>query len=74
MKSLLVSDGERIGLFTESRFRDIVLAEEDFHAPVRDWVVFDLVSADVGDFIFHALLLMNQHQVQRVVVTEHRAG
>lgn len=75
VKSVLVEDKttHHIGLLTESRFRDMMIDGITGDTPIRAWVAFDLVSVDIGDFIFHALLLMNQHQVQRVVVTENGA-
>lgn len=70
-KSVLIRHQERVGLFTESAFRDIVIAGAAISEPVHQWSPFDLISIDIGDFVFNALLRMTQFHIQRVVVTEN---
>ena len=70
-KSVLIRDHERVGLFTESAFRDIVIAQADIHAPMSQWSTFELITIDIDDFVFNALLRMTQFNIQRVVVTEN---
>ncbi|WP_274584164.1 DUF294 nucleotidyltransferase-like domain-containing protein [Neisseria leonii] len=70
-KSLLVRHGKRVGLFTESAFRNIVIEGVSGSDAAHRWATFDLISIDIDDFVFHALLRMTQHKIQRVVVTEN---
>ena len=70
-KSVLIRDHERVGLFTESAFRDIVIAQANIHAPMSQWSTFELITIDIDDFVFNALLCMTQFNIQRVVVTEN---
>lgn len=70
-KSALVSHQGKTGLFTESAFRDIIIADGGAADPIHRWTVFDLIAIDIGDFVFNALLKMTTHKIQRVVVLEH---
>ena len=70
-KSALVRHEGRIGVFTESAFRDIVIAGAPSSDAVHNWAAFNLISTDIDDFVFNALLRMITFKVQRVVVTEN---
>ena len=70
-KSILVRAGERIGIFTASDFRDIILTGTPASATLADTAHFNLVTTDAGDYLFNALLTMTRHNIQRVVVTEN---
>lgn len=70
-KSVLVRHQDAVGIFTESAFRDIVIAGASSSDPIYQWSPFNLISIDIDDFVFHALLRMTQFNVQRVVITEH---
>ena len=70
-KSILVRDGERIGIFTASDFRDIILTNTPANTALGDTAHFNLVTTDAGDYLFNALLTMTRHHIQRVVVTEN---
>ena len=69
-KSILIQHGEQIGLFTESAFRDIVIAGAPTSEELHKWTQFALISIDIDDYVFNALLRMTQFKIQRVVVTE----
>ena len=69
-KSILIKHGEKIGLFTESAFRDIVIAGTSIEDALHRWTQFELISIDIDDYVFNALLRMTQFKIQRVVVTE----
>lgn len=69
-KSILIEHGEQIGLFTESAFRDIVIAGASTGDELYKWTQFALISIDIDDYVFNALLRMTQFKIQRVVVTE----
>ncbi|MDO4696214.1 MAG: putative nucleotidyltransferase substrate binding domain-containing protein [Neisseria sp.] len=70
-KSALVSHQGKTGLFTESSFRDIMIAGGQASDPIHLWTVFNLIAIDIDDFVFNALLRMTTHKIQRVVVLEH---
>ncbi len=70
-KTVLIRHQGKVGLFTESAFRDIVIAGEATSAPVSEWSPFELIAVDIEDFVFNALLRMTQFNIQRVIVTEN---
>lgn len=70
-KSALVRHEGKIGVFTESVFRDIVIAGAPAGDAIHNWAVFNLISIDIDDFVFNALLRMTTFKIQRVVVTEN---
>lgn len=69
-KTILVRHQGRVGLFTESAFRDIAIVGAHSSEPLHPWSRFDLISIDMDDYVFNALLRMTQHNIQRLVVTE----
>lgn len=69
-KSILVHHQEQVGLFTESAFRDITIAGAPGSNPLHQWSRFDLISIDMDDYVFNALLRMTQFNIQRLVVIE----
>ncbi|WP_107688015.1 DUF294 nucleotidyltransferase-like domain-containing protein [Neisseria wadsworthii] len=70
-KSLLIRHEGRVGLFTESMFRNILIDGIPSSEAVHKLTTFDLISVDIDDFVFNALLRMMEFYIQRVVVTEH---
>ncbi len=70
-KSALVRHEGKIGVFTESAFRDIVIAGALSSDAIHNWAAFNLISIDIDDFVFNALLRMTTFKIQRVVVTEN---
>ena len=70
-RTILVEHDNKIGLFTASVFRDIVIAGATSDQPIHLWSAFDLISVDIDDYVFNALLRMTQFKIQRVVVTEN---
>ncbi len=69
-KTALVRHEGRVGLMTESAFRDIIISGVASSEPVYQWTQFDLISVDIDDFVFDALLRMMQFKIQRVIVEE----
>lgn len=67
-KSVLIRHENRVGLLTESVFRELLLKQGSPQDPAHQWATFDLISIDMNDFVFNALLKMMQYQVQRVAV------
>ncbi|WP_165008321.1 DUF294 nucleotidyltransferase-like domain-containing protein [Neisseria yangbaofengii] len=70
-KTLLLHHEGKTGLFTESAFRDIVIEGASFDDPVYKWSPPQLITADIDDFVFNALLRMMESRIQRVIVTEN---
>lgn len=70
-KSVLIKHHQQVGLLTESVFRDLLLQNGSPNDPAHQWAVFKLISIDINDFIFNALLKMMQYYVQRVAVVEN---
>ena len=69
--SVLVRDGIRLGIFTNTGLQRAVLDGRPPGAlPVRDLATFRLVSISPDAPLFDALALMIQHQVHRLVVAD----
>lgn len=70
-KSVLVRQEGQVGLFTESALRNLIIEGGSVDSPIARWSTFDLITVDIDDFVFNALLLMTRHNIQRVIVTEN---
>ncbi|MBV8680740.1 MAG: cyclic nucleotide-binding/CBS domain-containing protein [Aquitalea sp.] len=70
VKSVLVRHDGKLGIFTTTDFRDIVLNEVPGTTPLAGLCRFELLTVDVGDFLFNALLIMTRRNIRRLVVTE----
>jgi len=69
--SVLVRDGERLGIFTNTGLQRAILDGRPLtELPVRDLATFNLVTISPEAPLFDALALMIQHQVHRLVVAE----
>ena len=67
--SLLVRDGERLGIFTNTGLQRAIVDGRPLDSlAVRELATFKLVTIEPGVPLFEALALMIQHQVHRVVV------
>ena len=67
--SVLVRDGERLGIFTSTGLTRAIVDGRPLTAlAVRDLATFDLVTIAPDAPLFDALALMIQHQVHRLVV------
>src|SRR5260370_33902522 len=67
--TLLVRDGERIGIITGMNLSKAVgLRRQAIQTPVREFVHFDVVSLRPDDFVSSALLLMTKRNKRRVAV------
>ncbi|WP_215781459.1 putative nucleotidyltransferase substrate binding domain-containing protein [Paludibacterium sp. B53371] len=69
-KSVLVREGSRLGIFTTTDFRDIILEGVPVEAAVAEHCQFELLCIDIDDFLFDALLLMTRRNLRRLVVRE----
>ena len=69
--SVLVRDGARLGIFTNTGLQRAVVDGRPLDAlPVRELATFELVTIAPDAPLFDALALMIQHQVHRLVVAE----
>jgi CBS domain-containing protein len=69
INALFVRDGERIGVVTGMNLsKAVVLRRLLLETAVRDVCHFDIVSVDLDDFIFEALLLMTKHDKRRLAI------
>jgi CBS domain-containing protein len=67
--SVLVRDGDRLGIFTNTGLQRAVVDGRPLDAlAVRELATFRLVTVASGSPLFDALALMIQHQVHRLVV------
>jgi len=67
--SVLVRDGSRLGIFTNTGLQRAILDGRPLGAlPVRDLASFELVTVAPDAQLFDALALMIEHQVHRLVV------
>ncbi|MBK0415269.1 cyclic nucleotide-binding/CBS domain-containing protein [Chromobacterium haemolyticum] len=70
-KSVLLRGHGRLGILTTTDFRDIVLNGASSDAPAAEYCQYELLTIDIDDFLFNALLLMTRRNLRRLVVTEH---
>jgi CBS domain-containing protein len=69
--SVLVRDGQRLGIFTNTGLQRAVIDDRPLAAlPVRDFASFELVTIAPDAPLFDALGLMIRHQVHRLVVAD----
>ena len=69
--SVLVRDGERLGIFTNTGLQRAITDGRPLDAlPVRDLATFKLVTIGTDAPLFDALAVMIQHQVHRLVVVD----
>ena len=69
--SVLVRDGARLGIFTNTGMQRAVVDGRPLGAlPVREFASFSLVTIRPDAPLFDALALMIQHQVHRLVVAD----
>ncbi|MCC6197295.1 MAG: CBS domain-containing protein [Burkholderiales bacterium] len=69
--SVLVRDGERLGIFTNTGLQRAVVDGRPLATlAVKDFATFPLAAIAPGARLFDALALMIQHQVHRLVVAD----
>lgn len=67
--ALFVRDGDRVGIITGMNLsKEVVLRRKPISSPVRASTHFDLVSLQLDDFVYSALLAMTKHNKRRVAV------
>jgi CBS domain-containing protein len=69
INALFVRDGQKIGVITGMNLsKAVVLRDLPLDTPVREACHFDVISVDVDDFVFEALLLMTKHDKRRLAI------
>jgi CBS domain-containing protein len=69
INALFVRDGPRVGVVTGMNLsKAVVLRRLPLEAPVREACHFDVVSVDLDDFVFEALMMMTKHDKRRLAV------
>lgn len=67
----LVRDGDRLGIFTTTNLRDVLLMDTPpARLAVRDAASFPTVDVSVDDDLYDAMILMLRHRVHRLVVRD----
>ncbi|WP_372739195.1 DUF294 nucleotidyltransferase-like domain-containing protein [Neptunomonas sp.] len=67
--SVLVKKGNRYGMVTGTDILNaVVMNETSIHAPVAEIASYRLISVHPDDYLFNALIIMTQQQIERVVV------
>jgi CBS domain-containing protein len=68
---LLMERDGRVGIFTGRDAREMALLKGlDPSTPIGELASFDLITLDKDDFLFNALIVMTQHAIRHVVVTD----
>jgi CBS domain-containing protein len=69
-RAVFVCQGDKIGIFTMSNFRDVVIDGIPADAPVAPLAQYQLHCCGIDEPVFSALLMMTRKNIQRVVVAE----
>ncbi|MBU1659100.1 CBS domain-containing protein [bacterium] len=68
---VIVEDSMKHYVVTDTDLRDaVILGGCDIYQPVGTIAVRGVISIDINDFLFNALLLMTQNEIKRVVVMQ----
>lgn len=69
--SVLVRDGDRVGILTGTDMREaVILGGRPTDSPVGPLARYNVISLNVDDPLFDALVAMTKHSVRRVVVRD----
>lgn len=69
--SLLVRDGDRVGIVSGFDLRELVILQrKPLETPVGEAATYDLISVEAGDLLIEALLRMTKHGIRRLVVLD----
>ncbi|QQP88648.1 cyclic nucleotide-binding/CBS domain-containing protein [Skermanella sp. TT6] len=64
----------RVGILSDRDLRDAVILDgAPVTSPVGPLASYSMISLDIDDFLFNALVVMTKHGIRRVVVTEGEA-
>lgn len=69
--TILVEGAGSHGIITDTDLRDkVLIAETPLNAPVKTIATYPLITIDINDFLFNALLLFTKHGIRRLAVTK----
>lgn len=72
INALFVRDGQRLGVVTGMNLsKAVVLRRLPLGTAIREACHFDVVSIDLDDFVFEALLLMTKHGKRRLAISSN---
>ena len=70
-KVMLVKEGGRMGIVTDSNLRErVLLVGKSTDDPIGEIATYGLITIERSDFLFNALLLFTKHGFMRLVVVE----
>ncbi|MEA3331194.1 MAG: putative nucleotidyltransferase substrate binding domain-containing protein [Campylobacterota bacterium] len=70
-KMIIVSDGDDYLVVTDTDLREkVLLGDVDIHDSIKKVATFGVISIDINDFLFNALLIMTHSEIKRVVVKD----
>ena len=71
-KVILVKEGEKLGIVTDTNLREkVLLSTKSRNDPIGEIATYGLIGIEKSDFLFNALLLFTKHGIKRLVVTEN---
>lgn len=69
--AIIVQEGENFGIVSDSDLRRrVLLAGLSTDERIGSIATYGLISVDINDFLFNALLVMTQNEIKRVVVLD----
>lgn len=70
--AIIVKDGDEYGIVTDTNLRQKVLLEGvDIKSPIKNIATPKIISIDINDFLFNALILMTHSEIKRLVVKDN---
>jgi len=69
--SIIVDFGESYGIITDSDLRKkVIIAQKDINLPIKEIANKNLISVNIDDFLFDAIMKMIKHNIKRVVIED----
>lgn len=70
-KVIIVKKENRYFIVTDTNLRkDVILGAVDVKDTIEKIATNEIISIDINDFLFNALLIMTKHEIKRIVVTD----
>lgn len=68
---MIVKDGDEYGIVTDTNLRDkVLLGDVNVKDKIQEIAVKGIVTIDINDFLFNALLIMTHKEIKRLVVMD----
>ena len=72
-KIIIVKDGDNYSVVTDTDLRDkVLLGDISINDNIKRVASSGVISIDINDFLFNALLIMTHSEIKRLVVTEDK--